>query len=218
MQTLQDDPIKNTPANPRGYAIHTLHPMLVSNVAEQSAASYQTDPHFGRFDYDGFYDPAGQLFEAYGFYDVGNNNIVAAVLRVTLLSGQVQVRTFRLGGIENIADPNYVKIDGVRAVRRGKRIAMFLTGHKIAEGPDNTVRRMGQVWEIQTTPDDLWLVFAPSDHVWPDYGQGVLLSWAQKLYGANLFTGDATGFHPAAKIDNAHFAAVAGRLAEYLGG
>lgn len=218
MQTWPDDPIKNAIANPRGMGVHMLTPQTFSNIAEASASGYHTDEHSGRFDYQTMVDPAGQRFEAWGSYDVSNNNVTAGWLRITLLNGMIQQRSFRLGPTDNIADPRYIKIDQVRMSRNGKKIDMALGGHSIVEGPENRIRKQGQAYEIQTTPDDLWLVFAPSDHVWPDYGQGVLLSWAQKLYGANLFTGDATGFHPAAKIDNAHLAAVAGRLAEYLGG
>lgn len=214
---LPDDPISNKPANPRGMSIHMLQPQTFSNVSALAATGYFTDEHFGRFDYHTFTDPSGQRFEAWGSYDVGNNNVVSAVLKVTQLNGMVQVRTFRLGPTDDIADRRYIKIDNVEASKNGKKIDMALAGHSIVEGQDNRIRRMGQAFEIQTTPDDLWLVFRTYGGVWQDYMQGVLLPYAQKLAGAGVMTGRDSTFKPNAPIDNAHIAAVLARGLEHVG-
>lgn len=225
MNWMPDDPISNKPANPRGGHIHMLQPReFPSLAAMQSDVGYQFDTHFGRFDYDGAYDPSGQKLEWWGGYDVGNNNIVAAWLQVTRLDGSVQLRSFGITPTLIYTDHEYVKIDGVRMVKTQERdadgyrkVEMFLSGHRIAEGPDNQVRRMGQVWKPVKTADGLWHVFPSFTGQWDDMASE-FKRWAEWLASIGAMSGKSETHFGA--LDNeirSHIAKIVAVSTEHVG-
>jgi hypothetical protein len=215
-----DDPISNTPANPRGENIHLPGVQHFEGMAHAEATGYQSEEHFGRFDWDGLRDPSGQVFEWWASYDVGNNNIVAAYLQRTRLDGAVDLYPFRLGPTTAIADADYVKVDGVRGVKFGKQIMMFLTGHKIVDSPQNHLRRMGQIRDRQITPDELWQVFPPFTGQWDDMvntRSGQWRTWAEWLASIGAMSGSETHFNASNTEIRSHIAKIVAIGLQHVG-
>jgi hypothetical protein len=209
-----DDPIKNKPANPRGEAIHSATPRSLNSASAAQAAS---DEHFGSFDYASQFDPSGQEHITFGRYDVGNNNIVVGVYQTRHRDGSLSERTFRIGNIESISDPNYVKIDSVRGAHKHGQWVMNLAGHKIVDSPDNHVRKMGQIKDQQATPDVVWLVFLPFEGKWDDMS-GTLKTLAEHLASIGSMSGySETHFGASDHEIRSHIAKIVAVAVEHVG-
>jgi hypothetical protein len=100
------------------------------------------DATTGTFDSVTMIDAAGAEHLVEARYAVTNNNVVHVYWRRRTGDGAVTEQRYQLGSTASITDPNYWKIDSVRAWPRGNDLLLRIAGHQIQDS--SPFRRMGQ--------------------------------------------------------------------------